>query len=617
MLKTIAPAEMKRVENQVMECTPVTGEQLMQRAARHVADAVDRLIRSQKAYVLCICGTGNNGGDGMAAMRMLAQADPSFQGECWVLPGKLSADAVRELDRLRRTNVVIRMIEEKLPPVPEKVGCVIDALFGTGLCRNLEGMALACVRLIKRLDTPVVAVDIPSGLNGLDGRVMGEAVRADHTITFHRPKPGLYLGQGLDYAGEITIADIGILPEMDDADGFLVLQKQDLSAFVPKRARVSHKGNYGRVLLWAGSRGMAGAAAIAATAALRTGAGLVTVACPDEVMDIVQVICPCATCIPLPDDVEQAWQILQDALSRCDAVGAGCGLGKSPWAAELLKRLIKEDKPMVLDADALNLLAQEKITAPGAFITPHPAEAARLLGCDTASIVADVPAAALRLGEMYRTVLKGACSVLCADGKMAINPFGTPAMAKGGSGDALTGVMAALLAGRAAGTYAMDDLSLMQTACALHGLAGEAAQQQYGQRGVLATDLCERLGMDFTEKPNIPKGTNDEQPAFEQRSVTVIVEHKKGMRDEKDRSLVYRHNCGYVQEVLEHQNEWQDACILGVDGVVEWFEGDVAAICSNGERELWIVAPPQLRLTPDEIRRETAWLGQWTSIRCL
>ena len=617
MLKTIAPAEMKRVENQVMECTPVTGEQLMQRAARHVADAVDRLIRSQKAYVLCICGTGNNGGDGMAAMRMLAQADPSFQGECWVLPGKLSADAVRELDRLRRTNVVIRMIEEKLPPVPEKVGCVIDALFGTGLCRNLEGMALACVRLIKRLDAPVVAVDIPSGLNGLDGRVMGEAVRADHTITFHRPKPGLYLGQGLDYAGEITIADIGILPEMDDADGFLVLQKQDLSAFLPKRARVSHKGNYGRVLLWAGSRGMAGAAAIAATAALRTGAGLVTVACPDEVMDIVQVICPCATCIPLPDDVEQAWQILQDALSRCDAVGAGCGLGKSPWAAELLKRLIKEDKPMVLDADALNLLAQEKITAPGAFITPHPAEAARLLGCDTASIVADVPAAALRLGEMYRTVLKGACSVLCADGKMAINPFGTPAMAKGGSGDALTGVMAALLAGRAAGTYAMDDLSLMQTACALHGLAGEAAQQQYGQRGVLATDLCERLGMNFTEKPNIPKGTNDEQPTFEQRSVTVIVEHKKGMRDEKDRSLVYRHNCGYVQEVLEHQNEWQDACILGVDGVVEWFEGDVGAICSDGERELWIVAPPQLRLTPDEIRRETAWLGQWTSIRCL
>ncbi|MBR3874115.1 MAG: NAD(P)H-hydrate dehydratase [Clostridia bacterium] len=616
MLKTITPAEMKRVENQVMERTPITGEQLMQRAAKHVANTVDRLIRSQKGYVLCVCGTGNNGGDGMAAMRMLAQDDPAFQGECWVLPGKLSADAVRELDRLRRTNVIIRFVEEELPPVPEKVGCVIDALFGTGLCRNLEGLAQACVGLINQLGVTVVAVDIPSGLNGLDGRVMGEAVRADHTVTFHRPKPGLYLGQGPDYAGEIIVADIGILPEMDDAEGFLVLERQDFSRLLPKRCRVSHKGNYGRVLLWAGSRGMAGAAAIAATAALRTGAGLVTVACPDAVVDIVQVLCPCATCIPLPENVEQAWPLLQDALARCDAVGAGCGLGKSAWAAELLKRLVKEDKPMVLDADALNLLAQEKITAPGAFITPHPAEAARLLECDTASVVADAPAAAFQLGSIYRTVLKGACSVLCADKKMAINPFGTPAMAKGGSGDALTGVMAALLAGRAAGTYAMDDLSLMQTACALHGLAGEAAQQQYGQRGVLATDLCACLGRDFAEKTNVQIGRKDEQQPFLFRSVTVIVEHKKGMRDEKDRSLVYRHNCGYVQEVLEQQNEWQDACILGVDVGVEWFEGDVAAVCSDGERELWIVAPPQLRLTPDQIRRETSWLGKWTTIRC-
>ena len=157
MLKTITPAEMKRVENQVMERTPITGEQLMQRAAKHVANTVDRLIRSQKGYVLCVCGTGNNGGDGMAAMRMLAQDDPAFQGECWVLPGKLSADAVRELDRLRRTNVIIRFVEEELPPVPEKVGCVIDALFGTGLCRNLEGLAQACVGLINQLGVTVVA----------------------------------------------------------------------------------------------------------------------------------------------------------------------------------------------------------------------------------------------------------------------------------------------------------------------------------------------------------------------------------------------------------------------------------------------------------------------------
>ena len=618
MRKTIAPAEMKRVETYVMEHSAITGEGLMQRAAAHVAQSVSRLTEGYKGCVLCLCGTGNNGGDGMAAMRILAEKEENFQGECWVLPGKLSPDAVRELDRLSQTKVKILRVGERLPSLPEQVICVIDALFGTGLCRPVEGLAKECVRLMNALDAPVVAVDIPSGLNGLNGEVLGDAVKAACTVTFHRPKPGLYLKQGSDYAGEIVVGDIGIPAEMDDADGFALLEKSDLSVLLPRRPRVSHKGSYGRVLLFAGSRGMAGAAAIAATAALRTGAGLVTVACPDRVMDIVQVLCPCATCLPLPENADEAWALLEEAVDKCDAFGAGCGLGKSEWAAELLKKVLARNKPMALDADALNLIAQNGLKVEGAFLTPHPAEAARLLECSVAQVLADTPAAAQKLAENEnKIILKGACSVLCADGRMAINPFGTPAMAKGGSGDALTGVMAALLAGRAAGAYEMDDLALMQTACALHGLAGERAEQEHGQRGMLATDLCAYLGCEFAENPNIPDEMAVEYPAMPGRAVTVVVEHPAGSRDEVNRALRYRLNCGYVQEVLDGENRWQDACIWGISKPVEWFEGVVSARARVGGQEKWIVSSENIRLEEAEIRRELAFLGEVEDVDCL
>jgi len=622
MLTTITPSEMKRVEKEVMERTSITGDMLMQCAAAHVADAVQKCAAGKAGVVLCLCGTGNNGGDGMAAMRILAQRSACFSGECWVFPGRLSPDAQRELDRLKRTSVIIRMVEDTLPACPPQVVCAVDALFGTGLCRPLEGLALKAARLLNSLSAAVVAVDIPSGLNGETGAVMGEAVQADCTVTFHRPKPGLYLGQGPDCAGEIIIGDIGIPARLDDADGLRVLETADLPALLPNRRRVSHKGSYGRVLLLAGSRGMAGAAAIAANAALRTGAGLVTVACPETILDIVQVLCPCATCLPLPEDPDAAWELLRGAVTRCDALGAGCGMGQSAWAAELLRRLSTAQihKPLVLDADALNLTAREKLSFEGAFITPHPAEAARLLGTDVQQIVQDAPAFAMQLCRSMKvsTVLKGACSVLCDAKQTALNPFGTPAMAKGGSGDALTGVITALLAGRAAGAYVMDDLTVMQAACALHGLAGEAAEKRYGQRGVLATDLCECLGLPvLPQKPAAPDETAGEDSSPLGRRVTVIVEHPAGTRDAQERTLVYRLHCGYVQEVLDEHNEWQDACVLGVSGPLEWFEGEVSACFSVNERHVWCVSSPGMRFTQEDVRKAAGFLGEVSAVRCL
>ena len=316
------------------------------------------------------------------------------------------------------------------------------------------------------------------------------------------------------------------------------------------------------------------------------------------------------------DDEDAAWEALSAALERADALGAGCGLGQGPMAAALLERLLRflhgRALPCVLDADALNLLARRPAwLADGAAIvlTPHPGEAARLLGVSTAEILADVPGAAARIRRRYgaAVVLKGARSVLCAEEGLALNPFGTPAMAKGGSGDALTGVTTALLAGRAAGAYAMDDLFLMQAACALHGLAGERASRRYGERGALATDLCACLGFDFLEEG----AREDTRPCAASsplgRTVHVTVEHRRGTRDAQGR--VYELPLGHVAECLESENRWQDACLLGVSGSPEWFEGEVAARLTLAGGEMWVVAPKGTRPTPEEVRRATAFLG--------
>lgn len=626
MLKTIAPSEMKRIETRVMQETSITGDQLMQAAAAHVAQTVRESWQDGHGVAVCICGTGNNGGDGLAAMRMLAQANDAFVGECWMLPGTLTPDAQREMERLRKHTPQVRvrwMAEEGVPDF--QPACVIDAMFGTGLSRPLDGLALAMCEKINGWQAPVIAVDIPSGLNGLTGEVMGNAVHADRTVTFHRPKTGLYLGAGPDYTGEIVVADIGLnAPEavrLDDADGCEVLEKSDLLRLLPKRSRCTHKGHYGKVLILAGSRGMAGAAAICATAALRAGAGLVCIACPEAIVDTVQVLCPCATCVPLPKSAREAVKILHEKLEWADAVAVGCGLGTSAWAGYLLNRvmewLAENEIPAVLDADALNLMAQSEMAKAESIITPHPAEAARLLHMDTAQVVSDPQKAARRLAECYDAViLKSACSLLCAEGKMAINPFGTPAMAKGGSGDALTGIVAALLAGRRTGAYRMSRLELMQTACALHGLAGEMAAKRFGERGMLATDLCECIGLVEGEKKKEKEETRGLIRTLG-RQVTITVEHMYGSREENGLRRSYPFNCGYVQEVLDEQNEWQDACIFGVDMPLEWFEGIVKATARIGDRQVWIATHHDAVLTASEVEEGLRFLGDATDISVL
>lgn len=641
MLKTITPSDMKRIETLVMKETTITGEMLMERAAAHVARSVSRCCGGKSDTVLCLCGTGNNGGDGIAAMRLLAAKDESFACECWIMEGVYSPDLLRELEKLqkllaaRKENRVkiVRLTERILPPAPSHIACVVDALFGTGLTRNLEGVAQTLVSFSNKLfaaGVPVIAVDIPSGLHGETGKVMGSAIFATETITFHRPKVGLYMQKGLDYSGKITVTDIGLPASYDDAKGCLLLEKSDLASMLPNRKRTTHKGNYGRVLFFAGHRGMAGAAALAATAALRTGAGLVTVACDERILDIVQMLCPCATCIPLPlDDICAAWDLLVPAIAVADAIGAGCGLGQSTTVCELLPKLISYanecGKPLVLDADALNLIAAQNLQGLGAqtILTPHPAEAARLLGGAILDVTAEPVLAAKQLRGRYGSsiVLKGAASILLAGDAVAINPFGTPAMAKGGSGDVLTGIIAALCAGRAQGVYALDDLSLLQTACALHGLAGVEAEKAYGERGVLATDLCIFLGKTVDKRrtnlalplDQTPKTTLPTELSPLGKIAFVTIDHAFGTRHSDDHEMIYKLNHGYVSEVLNAGNDWQDAYVYGVGEPLEWFEGEVIAIIHrlSDASDQWVVAKRGTRASAQQIKEATAFAEQF------
>lgn len=504
MLKTILPAEMKTLEEQYMQRTGTPGSQLMELAATHLADAAERLHIGGR--VECFCGPGNNGGDGIAAMRILVGRKPDFQGCCWLLSDKLSADASAQLDRLRREapQVEVKPAAE-YTGVDATPGLVIDALFGTGLARELTGDAAELCRhinAVKDAGIPVLAVDIPSGLDGSTGHILGTAVRATETVTFHRPKPGLYLNDGLDCTGRVILGDIDIPEDGSAPDGLHILERDDVSRMLPTRLHNSHKGSYGRLLVVAGSVGMAGAAALCATAAMRSGAGLVTIACPEDVLPIVQTLCPCATALPLEDGAAAAVRQLRQPLKQADAVAIGCGMGQSEWAQTLLYGLldmvVQSGKTAVIDADGLNLLAKmgESLRLESCILTPHPAEAARLLGETTSAILADPASAAKRLHERYgaAVVLKGPASVLAAEVGLGLNVFGTPAMAKGGSGDALTGVLGALLAGNAAGATALNRLEILQLGCALHGLAGMAAEECFGARGVLAADLCQELG---------------------------------------------------------------------------------------------------------------------------
>ena len=379
MIPLIDPAAMRDMEQRFFAETGTASIDLMEVASRALCDVI--LERYGADRTVCFaCGPGGNGGDGYACARMYREAG----GRAFVIPARepTSPDAAENLRRARMAGV-----GEGFDGVPD---IWVDALYGTGLSRAPSGPSAALIGRVNadhQKGSAVVAVDIPSGLNGLTGTAYAPCVNADVTVTFQYGKPGCFLADGLDMAGEVVVEDIGIPAGYYPNGSPALIEDGDVRSAIRPRRRNFHKGNGGHLLIVAGSFGMAGAAAICALSALRSGAGLVTVACPRSIVPILQTLVPCAMCVPLPEAdgaiSDEAEEVLQGILPGKSAVACGCGLSRR--ASEKVIGLLMEcGLPAVFDADALNIIAGSD-ELKGKFrlhhvITPHPGEAARLLG---------------------------------------------------------------------------------------------------------------------------------------------------------------------------------------------------------------------------------------------
>lgn len=482
MRKLLTPEQMRLTEARYMNETKTPSNVLMERAARELCNILIDLYGSERT-VYFACGPGGNGGDGYACAAMYARAG----GTAFVIE---TAPVGRWDTRLMRESAEAAgvTITDDWHALPEP-DIWVDAMYGTGLSRPVSGGAADIIERMNSDSGDVIAVDIPSGLDGLTGRRLGACVCADITVTFQRAKTGHYLNDGLDMCGDILVCDIGIADHFLPVDAAMLVSYDDVKP-APRR-RNSHKGDYGHLLITAGSVGMAGAAAMCAMAAMRTGAGLTTVACPASVVPVIQTLAPCAMCLPLPEKdgaiSADAVPVLREAFKGKACVAAGSGLSRR-CAPEIIEAILTCGLPAVIDADALNIISENEalkgLLNKAHVITPHPGEARRILGRELTHPLADA-AAMHMLGP--QTVLKGASSVICAGGKTYISASGCPGMAKGGSGDALTGMIGALIAQKLTPEVAAF------VGSQLHGLAGEAAEDEFGERGMLATDLIEMI----------------------------------------------------------------------------------------------------------------------------
>jgi len=492
MLHTISPQDMQEMERAFLDGTNYPSILLMEHAAQAVADCLAQFA-PQGSRVLFICGGGNNGGDGCAAARLWLQR--GGKADVWMLrsPAKMKGDAGVNACLLNACGASITILYGDAPEIPEGTAAIVDALYGTGLSRALEGEALCAVRRMNESGLPVIAVDIPSGVDGATGHALGEAVQAAATVTFHRPKHGHFLFPGRALAGRLIVADIGILPEWDGAQGIEVLEAEDVKALLPVRSRDAHKGTFGHVLCVAGSEGMAGAACLCAHAAVRAGAGLVTAACPVTALSVLQSRVPCAMAkvVSFGAYIEEGAADMLAELAqgkRALAIGPGLGTDEGTWRA--IAPLIASDMPKVVDADALNMLARfGGSVGANTVLTPHPGEMARLCRVSAQEIAQSPVEYAQQLAADMNAVvlLKGATTVIAKGEDVSLNLTGCDAMSTGGSGDVLTGVIAALMA------QGMTPLDAARAGAYHHGLAGEAAAEAMGSRAVSAWDVGEHL----------------------------------------------------------------------------------------------------------------------------
>jgi NAD(P)H-hydrate epimerase len=453
MERALTSGQMRAVEDAAVAHGVATLGGLMERAGAALAAEVER--RAPGGRVVVVAGPGNNGGDGWVAARVLVEGGRDVRVLTLRTPEELAGDAGHAAERAVAAGVPWT-VPDAMAEELEGASAVIDAIFGFGFRGTPEEPYAAAIAAIDACDAPVIAADVPSGVDADTGAVVGAVVRADATVTFSAYKPGLLLYPGAACAGEITVVDIGIPAEMTAVAGSMeVPMVADLAPLLPWPKPEDHKGTRGRVAIVAGSAAFSGAALLAVSGALRMGAGYVYAVVPEPMAGAVRVALPGAIVRALAAARDGSFAAAADVLAAvadADAVVAGPGITTSAGAAGAVRALVERiPVPLVLDADGLNAFAgeAERLFARMSplVITPHPGEAARLLGCTAADIGADRPAAAMRLANEARVcLLKGPRTLVAGGGRMSVVRAGNAGLAHAGSGDVLAGMLGTLLA---------------------------------------------------------------------------------------------------------------------------------------------------------------------------
>lgn len=514
-MKVLTAPQMREVDLRTI-ASGIPGLVLMENAGHRVIELLqEKFAPLSRHRVVVLCGKGNNGGDGFVVARQLhtrlrpGSLDVVFAGKA----ADLTGDAAVNFQMLAACGCPVA---EAITPEMRPATIVIDALLGTGLSGPARGQML---ELIHEINTGfpaarVVAVDIPSGLASDTGATLGEAVRADYTVTFTAPKVGQVLPPNCDSVGELRVGAIGSPPELYEEDDSISLCLSEPGCFrrlLAPRAHGAHKGNFGHVLVVGGSRGKSGAAAMAGTSALRAGAGLVTVASASSAAPVIAAHAAELMTEPLAETdtggiSTQAFEYgrFTAVVEQKTVLAIGPGLGTHFETVAFVRQVVSEyEQPMVIDADGLNALVGEEFRGrPSLVLTPHPGEMARLAGVSRDDILSDRVGVARSFAGEWNVVLvlKGQRTLVALpDGRVWINPTGSPAMASGGAGDILTGLIAGLMA-----QFPDAPETAVLAAVYLHGRAGELGAAELGEQALLATDLLQFLPEAIEECARVP-----------------------------------------------------------------------------------------------------------------
>ncbi|HXD17263.1 MAG TPA: NAD(P)H-hydrate dehydratase [Vicinamibacterales bacterium] len=508
-MRILNAAQMREADRFTIEEIGIPSLVLMENAGRQVVAAMEAAYEARlNGRVAVLCGRGNNGGDGFVVARTLLQRGIDTAVFVIGALAEVRGDAKENLEILGRLGVTVVEIGDEQSwelHFSEISQCtlIVDAIFGTGLKSKLAGMMETIVADVNASSIPIVSIDLPSGLSADTPHILGDCIDAAMTVTLAAPKLPLVLPPGETHAGDVVIADIGIPHEViDSVEGQRIelLTPEQLRDVVEPRAADSHKGDFGRVTIVAGSRGKTGASHLAAMGALRSGAGLVTVATPASLLPIVASMAPELMTEPLAESVEG--MVAETAIERLleldhDVIACGPGLGRAPGVGAFVRALLdRATVPLVLDADAITVLADDPVGLVGreerdVIITPHPGEMARLIGSSIEEVQGNRIDVATDFATTHRVyvVLKGHRTVIATpDGHVFINPTGNAGMATGGTGDVLTGMIAAWVG------QLLDAEAACRLAVFLHGAAGDLAEAEEGQVAMTATDVIAHLG---------------------------------------------------------------------------------------------------------------------------